>query len=260
MNRQGKHDRPPQQAPRLPANRRLILLCAGLIVLCASFAIWLILQKTQPSEVSVEMPSFSPAATQTAAPQPLGYLAGLYAQNQDLAGWVRIEGTHIDNPVLYTYGKDYYLYRGFDQKDSTAGSIYIDKRNVLSPRDDNLLLHGHNMKNDTMFHDLLLYRDYDFYAAHKTIRFDTLYEEGTYEVMAAFVSQVYNKEDDVFKYYQFLNAEDEAAFDSFVDNVKALSLYDTGVDASYGDELLTLSTCEYSRPDGRMVVVAKRVR
>ena len=114
------------------------------------------------------------------------------------------------------------------------------------------------MNNGSMFHDLVKYKDKNFYLNHQTIRFDSLYETAEYEIVAAFVSQVFNKSDNVFKYYKEYNFETEEAFLNFRDNIKQLSLYDTGVNIEYEDEFITLSTCEYSKEDGRMVVIARK--
>ena len=111
------------------------------------------------------------------------------------------------------------------------------------------------MNNGSMFSDLCKYESEDFYREHKTIRFDTLDSFGEYEVIAAFKTVAYSEEG--FKYYHFVNAESAGAFDGFIAECKALALYETGVSAEYGDQLITLSTCEYSRTNGRMVVVAK---
>ena len=107
----------------------------------------------------------------------------------------------------------------------------------------------------SMFSDLCKYESEDFYREHKTIRFDTLDSFGEYEVIAAFKTVAYSEEG--FKYYHFVNAESAEAFDEFIAKCKELALYDTDVSAEYGDQLITLSTCEYSRTNGRMVVVAK---
>jgi sortase B len=115
------------------------------------------------------------------------------------------------------------------------------------------------MKNGTMFAGLESYEDEEFYKAHPTIHFDTLYEQREYEIIAVFKSQIYRKSDTVFKHYNFLNAEDAAAYDEYIANIKALSLYDTGVTAAYRDELITLATCAYHTENGQFVVVAKRI-
>ena len=154
--------------------------------------------------------------------------ADVYAQNSDLVGWVSIPGTRIDYPVMQT------------------------KDNGIS---DNLVLYGHHMNNGSMFSDLCKYESEDFYQEHKIIHFDTLESFGEYEIVAAFKTVAYSQEG--FKYYHFVRAESAEQFDEYIAECKELALYDTGVTAEYGDKLITLSTCEYSRTNGRMVVVAK---
>jgi len=110
-----------------------------------------------------------------------------------------------------------------------------------------------------MFGTLDDYSDENYYKKHPTIQFDTIYEKGTYEIMYVFRSKVYSEEDITFKYYQFINATSEKEFNSYLKEMADMSLYDTGVTASYGDQLLTLSTCDYQEEQGRFVVVAKRV-
>lgn len=116
---------------------------------------------------------------------------------------------------------------------------------------------GHHMNDGSMFADLCRYENEEFYQEHPTVQFDTLSGYGEYEIVAVFKTVAYSQEG--FKYYHFVDAEDEAAFDAYIAKCKELALYDTGVDAVYGDKLITLSTCEYSRTNGRMVVVAKLV-
>ena len=114
------------------------------------------------------------------------------------------------------------------------------------------------MINGSMFGSLPKYEDYDYYTQHKTIKFDTLNSIGDYEIFAVFRSQVYDAGDDVFKYYEFKNLDDQGTFDYYVSNVKALSLYDTGITPTYGDKLIALSTCNYHTSDGRFVVVGRK--
>lgn len=211
-------------------------------------------------------PSESPAASASATPtepQMLPSMKKLYDQNSDIAGWIKIEGTEVDYPVMYTpQDGEYYLYRNFEKEEDPTkeGCIFIDKNCTVEPRSTNLLIHGHNMKNGTMFHTLLDYREEEFYQEHKRIRFDTLYSEDEYEIAAVFLTKIYNKDEtDVFKFYQFYDAKNEEEFDEFISNCKEKELYETGVTPEYGDELITLSTCEYSTDNGRIVVVARKV-
>ena len=103
------------------------------------------------------------------------------------------------------------------------------------------------------------YRNKSFWEGNKTIIFDTLTDRHRYEVIAVFKTVVYTDSSDSFKYYEFTDAENAAEFDAYVAKCKELSLYDTGVSAEYGDKLISLSTCEYSRNNGRLVVVAKKI-
>lgn len=188
-------------------------------------------------------------------------LEELKKENEDIVGWIEINDTNIDYPVLQTTDNDFYMKHNYKKESSKDGSIFLDKSYNWDIPSSNLLLYGHNNKNGTMFQDLMNYKEEDFYNNHKTIRFTTLNEDSTYEVMSVFYSRVYYKsEQNVFRYYYFVNSENETDYNDFVENCKKSSIYDTGVTANYGDQLLTLSTCEYSQEDGRFVVVCKKVK
>lgn len=168
-----------------------------------------------------------------------------------------IPGANIDYPVMQTVDEpNYYLKRGFDKQYSDYGVPYVQENCDLA-LSDNCVIYGHHMNNGSMFADLCKYESEDFYQEHKIIRFDTLSGFGEYEIVAVFKTVAYSEQG--FKYYHFTRAESAADFDAYIAQCKAHSLYDTGVTAEYGDKLITLSTCEYSRKNGRMVVVAKRI-
>ena len=124
---------------------------------------------------------------------------------------------------------------------------------------DNLVIYGHHMKNGSMFAHLDKFKSESFWSEHKTIAFNTLTDRQKYEIVAVFRTVVYTDSPDAFKYYRFVDAGNANEFDSFIAKCKELSFYDTGVTAAYGDKLITLSTCEYSRNNSRLVVVAKRI-
>lgn len=189
---------------------------------------------------------------------PLQKYEELFQENNDMAGWLKIEDTPINYPVMYTPDNpDYYLKHSFSKAYSAYGVPYIAEHcNPLEPS-DNVIIYGHHMNNGSMFAGLLKYEDKAFFQQHKTIRFDTLTETGEYEVLAVFKTTVYD--DTGFPYYLFSNAATEEEFTDYVKQCKELSLYDTGMTAEYGDKLLTLSTCEYSNTNGRFVVVAKKL-
>ncbi len=183
----------------------------------------------------------------------------LYNKNKKLIGWLKIDDTIIDYPVMQTVNNEYYLDHNFNQEYDKNGSLFLDKDCDVVRRNTNLIIYGHHMKSGKMFGSLNSYSNEEYGKKHALIQFDTIYEKGTYEVMYVFRSRIYNEDEVVFKYYQFLDAASEAEFNSNMQEMAALSLYDTGVTARYGDELLTLSTCDSSETDGRFVVVAKRV-
>lgn len=183
----------------------------------------------------------------------------LYQKNKKLIGWLKIADTIIDYPVMQTSNNEYYLDHNYNQEYDKNGSLFLDYTCSIYPRSTNLIIYGHHMKSGQMFGQLQKYAKESYYKDHKIIRFDTIYEKGTYEVMYVFRSQVYNVDDLVFKYYQFINANSGKEFDSYMKEMAEMSLYDTGVKAEFGDSLITLSTCDNSQEDGRFVVVAKKI-
>lgn len=184
----------------------------------------------------------------------------LYNKNKKLIGWLKIDDTIIDYPVMQTANNEYYLDHNFNQEYDKNGSLFMDAACDVVHRNTNLIIYGHHMKSGKMFGNLNSYSSKEYCEKHSTIRFDTIYEKGLYQVMYVFRSRIYNEDEVVFKYYQFFDAASEKEFQSNMQEMAALSLYDTGVTASFGDELLTLSTCDSSEPDGRFVVVAKRIQ
>lgn len=182
--------------------------------------------------------------------------AQLYLMNTDLVGWITIDGTTVNYPVMQTPDRvDYYLYRDFFRKDSKHGCIYVRELCDVY-NSDNVVIYGHRMKDGSMFNNLLLYKERDYYEDRRYIQFNTLTERHTYEIVAVFTTVA---TESGFGYHLFNDAANQEEFDAFIAQCKALSLYDTGVDAQYGDKLITLSTCEYSRDNGRMVLMAKQI-
>ncbi len=182
----------------------------------------------------------------------------LHAQNSDLFGWICIENTGLNYPVMYTPNDpEYYLHRAFDGKKSSSGVPFMDGH--CTPDCGNYIIYGHHMKNGTMFATITDYADEEFWREHPIINFDTMDETGEYEVLAAFYAKAYKVNDkDVFRYYNYTDLTDEAIFDEYLGHVYDAALYDTGITARYGDQLLTLTTCSYHTTDGRFVVVARK--
>lgn len=180
-------------------------------------------------------------------------------ENQDFAGWITIEGTKIDYPVMLTKSDaDYYLMRNFNRQDDINGTLFMDARTNLEQRSTNIIIYGHNMKSGEMFGSLKSYLNEDYWLEHQQISFDTIYESGTYEIFAVCLAQVQYQNEDGFRYYDFIQADSEEAFQEYLDNIEQLSVF-MGTDMPvYGDELLTLSTCNNYVEDGRLFLVAKK--
>ena len=183
----------------------------------------------------------------------------LFSQNKSLIGWIKIDDTNIDYPVMQTVNNEYYLDHNYNQQYDKNGSIFLDKDCDITNPGTNMIIYGHHMKSGKMFGNLKLYSNKSYYDEHPIIQFDTIYEEGRYQIMYVFRSRIYNEDEIVFKYYQFFDVATPEEFDSNMSEMAKLSLYDTGVTATYGDKLITLSTCDNSEQDGRFVVVAKKI-
>lgn len=187
-------------------------------------------------------------------------LQELQKQNDEIIGWLEIKGTNVNYPIVQCADNDFYLTHNYKKEKASTGSLFLDKDFDLINGSSNYLIYGHRNEQGLMFEDLLKYAKEDFYEEHKTIQFTTNKEDSTYEILAVFYSRVYYKnEKNVFRYYYFVNADNEEQYNEFVNNSKKASIYDTGVTATYNEQLLTLSTCEYSQEDGRFAIVAKKI-
>lgn len=183
-------------------------------------------------------------------------LVDLHNQNSDCIYWIRIPGTDIDYPVMHRpQDHNYYLERDFNGEYSPHGSLFMSE-DCDPDTSDNLIIYGHHMQDGSMFAGLEEYKKEEFYKDHKYVELETLHGRGEYIVIAAFAVPVYTGHD--FEYYAFTKAEDEDDYGKFVSECKGRSYYDTGNTAEYGQRLLTLSTCEYSHKNGRMVVLAAK--
>lgn len=186
-------------------------------------------------------------------------LEELQQENSDIVAYIEIEGTHISYPVVQTTDNSYYLFKNYKKEYSTDGSIFLDKDVNLSLPSCNFLMYGHNNQNNAMFSELLNYRNKSYFEEHPKIRFTTNKSDEEYDILACFYSRAYYAEEkNVFRYYFFVNAGTKSEFDDYVKKCRNSSVYDTGITAEYGDQLLTLSTCSYHVTNGRFVVVARK--
>jgi len=180
----------------------------------------------------------------------------LHQKNDEMYGWLKISNTIIDYPVMYTPDNfQKYLRKDFKGDYSLAGLPFLGDGNSIDYPEFNTIIYSHNMNNGTMFHDLLKYENQEFLEENPTIQFSTLNEIREYEVVAAFRIDI---EEDPFVYYDYVEWDDEYN-QNFINEIKQRSLYNIDMDVDVSDQLLTLSTCDYYSPEGRFVVVAKRI-
>lgn len=221
-------------------------------------------QAVKADETNSEQPGKEEPDQPKKLPDILPEYQEIYAENQDLVGWLQIDDTIINYPVLQSDSEEdsqFYLTHSFAKKKDKNGSLFMDYRNDFVDRDTNLIIYGHNMKSGAMFGSLKKYLEKGYLEKHPKIRFDTIYERGTYEVIGAFLSEVSYQDEYTFRYYNFLNANNESEFEAFCVNVMQLDALKKGtLDAKYGDQLLTLSTCSSYTDEGRMFIIAKRIK
>lgn len=197
-------------------------------------------------------------------PDILPKYESFHSQYPDLFGWLTIPYTGIDHPVMQAPEKVngelyFYLHHDYQGNATEEGSLFVDSGSSCYPQDYNTVIYGHNMKNGRNFGMLESFEDQTFCESHRTIYYDTIYEKGTYQVAAVIKSRVLYQEEKGFRYYQLFNYNTHEQFQECVDFIKANQIYDLGVPFHYGDKLLMLSTCDYSRENGRLVVVAKKI-
>lgn len=188
----------------------------------------------------------------------------LFEENNDMYGWIKINGTEIDYPVLYTpEDPNFYINKNWKKEicfENIGNSIFIAGQ--TTENSNNIIIYGHNMNDGSMFGSLKKYRDEAYYQEHKYIEFDTLYEKQIFEVICVSKAVVYYediKPEDAYLFYEHTDLNSEEEFDEYLENVRANVYYDITTEATYGDELITLCTCNNWRKNGRLLVVAKKI-
>ena len=186
-------------------------------------------------------------------------LKEIYALNHDLVGWLYIEDTNIDYPVVQAEDGKFYLKHDFYGRSNANGQIILeDKCDPYTPS-YNLVISGHHMNSGAMFGRLGRYKDRDYWETHKVVEFDTLMARKRYVIFAAFYSADYNEHEEGFRYSADIQYRLDA--DMWLEEIRKNQIYETGIKAEFGDEFITLTTCDHSRRyDGRFVVVARRIR
>ncbi len=183
-----------------------------------------------------------------------------YSQNPQTIGYLKIDGTKIDTPVVQADNNKYYLNHDFYGKSTSYGAIYASYKNSFQPFDRNTLLYGHNMNDGSRFADLLNYRNLEYYKKHPIIQFDSLYEKVYWKVCAVIITNGSTESDNGYFFDFTFNHCSDLCYEEYIEEIKKRSLYDTGVDILPTDRLLTLCTCTYEYNDARLLVIARMLR
>ncbi len=236
-----------------------VLTAVLVFALVRAVRIYLPQRQEQNEFVSLKqaIPAEDPGVSTTAF---VNRYEAVMAQNSDFACWLTIPDSVVDYPVMKTSEDDpeFYLRRGFDKQYSHAGCLFIGGGCNLDS--DSFIIYGHNMETEIMFGELDLYSDPDYAAEHRLIRIGTPTEDRVYRVYAAFQTRIYDRDDDVFKYYERIGSLDEQTYRDTVEKVRSMSLIDLADAPQYPAQLLFLSTCSYHTKNGRFVVAAYRTQ
>lgn len=239
----------------------LISIFIFIIIISVSYIIFFTYEKLKEKSDIREIQEYANIAPDAKEPdKQIEKVNELMQTNADIKGWIQIEATKVNYPILQSDNNEYYLNHNYKKEKSKYGSIYLKTGIDINNNNSNLILYGHNMKDGEMFKTLLDYADKNYYETHKQVTIITQNEKRKYEVIAAFKSRIFYKDEkNVFRYYNYTTFENEDMYNEYINNINKIKLYDTETTATYGEQLLTMITCEYSIENGRMVVVAKRI-
>src|SRR5690625_3846569 len=247
----------PKKSPfKKTVSRLITIVCLGVFIFAAYGLIDIFIDYYQNRQLlsNVQDTFYDAASAETSSSESIrpGF-EELLKQNADVVGWITIDGTQIDYPVLQAEDNVHYLTRNYYHDESREGSIYLDYRNDIRSSDErNIVIYGHRMKDGSMFQHLTKFLDKDFFDAHRKIQFDTLYESYEAEIFA-----VYNTLTN-FNYIQ-TDFDSNEEYGQFLSKIKNESKFETNVNVSEKDTIVTLSTCDYQldKDEGRLVVQAK---
>lgn len=194
--------------------------------------------------------------------EAISRFAKLYSENNEFAGWVQIDDTPISYPVVKGPDNEKYLDTTFYGEKHKLGTVFADYRTVLTAeqQSDNTVLYGHSAANGSYFMSLLKYKKLAYMKAHPFIQFDTLYTENDWVIMGVFLIDAMDNSEDNFLYHNYIDFIDEGHYNEFIQQVEERNYYQFPVDVQYGDQFLTLSTCDYDFSNSRMVVLARKLR
>ena len=183
----------------------------------------------------------------------------VYGRNNDFIGWLKVPDTNINYPVMYTPDDpEHYLRLNFDKQYAISGTPFVGEGCDVD-NSDSFVIYGHMMNNRTMFAQLKDYESKDFWQNHQTVNFDTIHDHRTYQIFAAFKTEIPSAGQEGFRYYDLVGELNEQEYKDLLDGIKAKQFYDTGKAPTEGQQIMILSTCSYHAKNGRCVVAAYRI-
>lgn len=249
--------------------RRLLLgLSVICFITCSFYLVKYYVIEPYRNRVAAEVPSIDESNTEvTKLPDKSKHILAKYKElinsNKDFAGLLGIPLLDKDDmKVVQCDNNEKYLETNFNGEYSVHGTLFIDYRNNLEELDANTIIYGHKMRDGTIFGHLNYYKDIDNYKEYPTLKFNTIYEDGTWKIFAAFIINIYDSQDNGYTFpYRTISFPSDEKFNEFISDVKSRSYYtNESVDIKPDDKILTLSTCCYEFEDSRFVVMARRVR
>ena len=240
--------------------KKIIYPLCAVILLIAAGNLWEIRQSTEKSTALYQSLADQAHDKDVRAgydPIVNPWIVDLQKQNKDLAGWLRISGTNIDYPVMQTgEDNDFYMNHDFDGREDPHGTPFLDV-NCRIGQSENLIIYGHHMKDGTMFQNLMFYKAAEFCEKNGVIQFDTPIESAQYQLL--YVLTMSEKEAMDFPYYQYIDLSEEKNYEEFLNQCTRYAIWSAEEIPQTCAGLLTLSTCEYSKENGRLVVVAVKM-
>lgn len=270
-------------------NKKIIMISAVSVLVIACIAVYVFVfgrekeKPEMPEVTAAETSETTVPVTETEAPETTTeepvyeYHSGLYLKaqeahkiNSDVVGWLRVSGTNVDYAILQTDNNDFYMERDINKNYSRDGYIFMDFRNVFGENEDvnsdNLLIYGHNMANGSMFNTMHRYKKSGFFQEHPFVEISSLYKDYQYKIYTCILANGAAGSD--FEFWNYVNfpmeqsGNAEAEFNDFKSKVDSHAIFKTGVDLKFGDDIVSLSTCNSgsSTDHTRFVTIARRVR
>lgn len=237
----------------------------GMLAACLAAVLMMLPGWLKERDLQSQRPQATAAPTPTATPEPtplpLMDFTSLQDQNPDVVGWITIDGTPVDYPVLQGTDNEFYLRHGLDGEYDIEGIPFVDYEcDVENGR--HLIIYGHNMGEgeNGRFSSLQRYKDPTYYAQHPMIQLNTLYDSTLYKVVAVYALTARTDDPDYFAFNAYADFADDAAEQQYLDEIARRAFYTTGDYAHADERLLTLCFCTYEMEDARMMVMARPLR